>query len=59
MPQLSPAFDEIEKQFKTEFDYRGEMRNAKEIRENLKKEFPDIIGEDGRRDNIQRVSVAL
>ncbi|GMH65779.1 hypothetical protein TrRE_jg8863 [Triparma retinervis] len=43
MPQLSPAFDEIEKQFKTEFDYRGEMRNAKEIRENLKKEFPDII----------------
>jgi aarF domain-containing kinase len=43
MPQLSPAFEEIEKQFKTEFDYRGEMQNAKEIRDNLKKDFPNII----------------
>lgn len=35
MPQMSPAFDEITKQFATEFDYRGECRNALEIRRNL------------------------
>eukprot|EP00518_Triparma_eleuthera_P021221 CAMPEP_0197546278 /NCGR_PEP_ID=MMETSP1320-20131121/940_1 /TAXON_ID=91990 /ORGANISM="Bolidomonas sp., Strain RCC2347" /LENGTH=542 /DNA_ID=CAMNT_0043105829 /DNA_START=116 /DNA_END=1744 /DNA_ORIENTATION=- len=44
MPQLSVAFDEIQKQFATEFDYRGECRNAIEIRENLKKAgYKDII----------------
>ena len=36
-PQASPAFNEIEKQFATEFDYRGECANAKEVRANLKK----------------------
>ena len=34
-PQHAAAFDEIQKQFKTEFDYRGECRNAIEIRKNL------------------------
>ena len=31
-PQASPAFDEIQKQFATEFDYRGECKNAIEVR---------------------------
>lgn len=44
MPQLSPAFDEIQKQFATEFDYRGEMQNAIDIRQNLQEGgFKDII----------------
>jgi hypothetical protein len=44
MPQLSVAFDEIQRQFATEFDYRGECKNAIEIRDNLKKAgFDDII----------------
>ena len=44
MPQLSVAFDEIQKQFATEFDYRGECKNAMEIRENLRKAgYNDII----------------
>ena len=43
-PQISVAFDEIEKQFATEFDYRGELKNAEDIRNNLKKAgFDDII----------------
>ena len=29
--QASPAFDEIQKQFATEFDYRGECANAQEV----------------------------
>jgi predicted unusual protein kinase regulating ubiquinone biosynthesis (AarF/ABC1/UbiB family) len=33
MPQHDPAFDEIEKQFCTEFDYRGEGNNLKLIRD--------------------------
>lgn len=37
MPQLSVAFDEIQKQFATEFDYRGECRNAIQVRDNLLK----------------------
>ena len=36
-PQASPAFDEIQKQFATEFDYRGECANAQEVRANLLK----------------------
>ena len=44
MPQFSVAFDEIQKQFATEFDYRGECRNAIEIRDNLRKGgFTNII----------------
>ena len=43
MPQLSVAFDEIQKQFATEFDYRGECQNAIDIRNNLKHTFPDVI----------------
>ncbi|GMH86255.1 hypothetical protein TrVE_jg9112 [Triparma verrucosa] len=44
MPQFAPAFDEIQKQFATEFDYRGEMKNAIEIRDNLKRGgFKDVI----------------
>ena len=35
MPQVSPSFDEIAKQFATEFDYRGEAQNAMDIRNNL------------------------
>ena len=30
-PQFAPAFDEIQKQFATEFDYRGECKNALEV----------------------------
>lgn len=33
MPQHVPVFDEIEKQFCTEFDYRGEAENLATIRE--------------------------
>jgi aarF domain-containing kinase len=44
MPQLSVAFDEIQKQFATEFDYRGECQNAIEIRANLQKAgFNEVI----------------
>ena len=43
MPQLSVAFDEIQKQFATEFDYRGECKNQKDIRDNLKKAGFDVI----------------
>ena len=44
MPQLSPAFDEISKQFATEFDYRGECKNAMEIRRNLQASpFRDLV----------------
>jgi aarF domain-containing kinase len=32
MPQFSGSFNEVEKQFATEFDYRGEARNLTEIR---------------------------
>merc|ERR1712164_213578 len=34
---MSVAFDEIQKQFATEFDYRGECQNAIDIRNNLQK----------------------
>lgn len=32
MPQFSGSFNEVEKQFATEFDYQGEARNLMEIR---------------------------
>jgi predicted unusual protein kinase regulating ubiquinone biosynthesis (AarF/ABC1/UbiB family) len=35
--QFSVAFNEIQKQFATEFDYRGECQNAIDIRSNLQK----------------------
>ena len=34
--QFAPAFDEIQRQFATEFDYRGECRNAIEVDGNNK-----------------------
>ena len=45
MPQLEPAFDEIQKQFATEFDYRGECANAVEVRANLVRSgrFPNVL----------------
>jgi len=44
-PQASPAFDEIQKQFATEFDYRGECANAVEVRANLVRSghFPNVL----------------
>ena len=36
-PQVSTAFTEIEKQFGTEFDYRGECRNSMDVKRNLEK----------------------
>ncbi|DAZ96465.1 TPA: hypothetical protein N0F65_006511 [Lagenidium giganteum] len=36
-PSHSPYFEEIERQFLTEFDYRGEARNLETIRSNLAK----------------------
>jgi aarF domain-containing kinase len=43
-PQASPAFDEIQKQFATEFDYRGECANAQEVRANLiKAGFTNVL----------------
>ena len=44
MPQFSVAFAEIERQFATEFDYRGECKNQQEVSDNLKKAgFDDVI----------------
>ncbi|KAJ1445447.1 ABC1 family-domain-containing protein [Pelagophyceae sp. CCMP2097] len=44
MPQIAPAFDEIQKQFATEFDYRGEAANSVEIRGNLLREgFRNVV----------------
>ncbi|KAJ8606331.1 hypothetical protein CTAYLR_010604 [Chrysophaeum taylorii] len=42
-PQYYVAFEEIERQFKTEFDYRGEAANSEQIRESLGRRFPDVI----------------
>jgi aarF domain-containing kinase len=44
-PQLSSSFDEIQRQFATEFDYRREAANAAEIRENLRRsgKFPNVL----------------
>ena len=44
MPQFSVAFAEIERQFATEFDYRGECKNQQDVRDNLEKAgFDDVI----------------
>jgi len=43
MPQFSVAFDEISKQFATEFDYRGECKNTTEIKRNLQNGGFDVI----------------
>ena len=43
MPQLSVAFAEIERQFATEFDYRGECQNQRDVSNNLKKAGIDDI----------------
>jgi aarF domain-containing kinase len=42
---VSPAFDEIQKQFATEFDYRGECTNAVQVRDNLRRsgKFPNVL----------------
>ena len=32
---VAPAFEEMEKQFATEFDYRGEAKNGDDVRANL------------------------
>ena len=37
LPQFLPAFEEIERQFATEFDYRRECANARAIRANLRR----------------------
>lgn len=42
-PQYYVAFEEIERQFETEFDYRGEAKNCEEIRNNLERLFPNIV----------------
>ena len=44
MPQFSVAFAEIERQFATEFDYRGECKNQQDVRDNLERAgFDDVI----------------
>ena len=43
LPQHVPAFDEIEKQFCTEFDYRGEAKNLNLVRNNMRDKFKDQI----------------
>lgn len=42
-PQYYVAFEEIERQFKTEFDYRGEAENSEDVRRNLALRFPDVV----------------
>ena len=43
LPQHVPAFAEIERQFCTEFDYRGEAQNLALIRNNLREKYKDRI----------------
>lgn len=43
LPQHVPAFAEIEKQFCTEFDYRGEARNLELVRNNMRDLYKDRI----------------
>lgn len=43
MPQFSSTFDEIERQFITEFDYTGEARNLTEIRQKLMPKFGKYV----------------
>lgn len=44
-PQVSASFDEIQRQFATEFDYRGECANAVQVRDNLRRsgKFPNVL----------------
>ncbi len=42
-PQFEPAFNEIEKQFATEFDYRLEARNGLEVGRNLREARLDVV----------------
>lgn len=52
MPEHVPVFDEIEKQFMTEFDYRKEAQNLDLVRNNLDKsgKFPDFVVPQPHRD---------
>lgn len=43
LPQHAPAFEEIEKQFCTEFDYRGEAANLQLVRNNIRELYKDRI----------------
>jgi len=43
MPQFSGTFDEVEKQFTTEFDYLGEARNLMEIREIINPKYGNFV----------------
>ena len=43
LPQHAPAFKEIEKQFCTEMDYKGEAANLQEVRNNIRDLFKDRI----------------
>jgi aarF domain-containing kinase len=45
MPQHAPYFEEIRKQFQTEFNYVGEARNLEEVRGNLSKAGYDCVVE--------------
>lgn len=42
-PQYYVAFEEIERQFATEFDYRGEAKNSEDIRRKLPRKFHQRI----------------
>jgi len=43
LPQHAPAFEEIEKQFCTEFDYRGEAQNLLMVRNNIRDHYKDKL----------------
>jgi len=43
MPQFSPALDEIERQFETEFDYNKEAKNLNLVYDNLQEEWGDKV----------------
>lgn len=45
MPQHSPYFNEIRKQFQTEFDYAGEGNNLLEVRDNVSRAGFDVVCE--------------
>ena len=42
-PQAVPAFDEMERQFASEFDYRLEALNGSKIAANLASHFPNVV----------------
>ena len=43
MPEHLPFLDEVERQFATEFDYRGEARNLAAVRANVVPEFGEQV----------------